>query len=244
MLSRFALVTLLASSALHATSSTSASCTLGTTTQTVTGATSSSCSIPIIIDGNYLGFAGASAEVTGSLSETGFLGVEGSGGISFSGSSLPGGGGGSGEATYSHTFDTPGPLRPGFYSAITSGFGGYWNATITQNGVTSELGNGPIFFIELGEPFQIYLTANGGGGWSPGCPSNCDSAGDSSAGVGAFQLTEADGNTAVPYFAIVTPEPASRGCLLFGLTAFAVLYIRARKLGSGALEASAPNSNP
>src|SRR5581483_11378197 len=98
------------SSALHATSFTSASCTLGNTTQTVTGSTSASCSIPIIVDGNYLGYVGASADVTGSLSPTGFLGVEGSGGIAFSGSSLPGGGGGSGEATYSQTFATAGPV--------------------------------------------------------------------------------------------------------------------------------------
>jgi hypothetical protein len=103
MLSRFALLTMLASSALYATSFTSATCGWGSTSQTVTNPTSSSCSIPIIIDGNYLGFAGASADVTGALSETGQLGVEGSGGIEFSGSSLPGGGGGSGEATYSQT---------------------------------------------------------------------------------------------------------------------------------------------
>jgi hypothetical protein len=131
---RLALLAIFASSVLQATSFTSASCGWGSTSQTVTNPTSSSCSIPIIIDGNYLGFAGASADVTGSLSETGLLGVEGSGGIEFSGSSLPGGGGGSGEATYSQTFATAGPVRLGFVSAVISGFGGYWNASVSEDG--------------------------------------------------------------------------------------------------------------
>src|SRR5581483_5952764 len=114
-------------------------------------------------DGNYLGYVGASADVTGSLSPTGFLGVEGSGGIAFSGSSLPGGGGGSGEATYSQTFATAGPVRPGYFSANINGFGGEWSAYIAENGHIYS-GSGPNQPFELGEVFQVYLSANGGGG--------------------------------------------------------------------------------
>lgn len=242
MLSRFALLTLLASSALYATSFTSANCSLGTTTKTVTGSTSSSCSIPIIIDGNNLGFVAASADVTGSLSDNGFLGVEGSGGISFSGSSLPGGGGGSGQATYSQTFTTAGPPRSGFFLTNFGGFGGDWSAYISQNGNIYDA-SGTMSPFELGEPFQVYLSANGGGGWSAGCPSNCDSAGDSSASIGPFQLFEADGTTEAPYFAISTPEPASWKFLLFGLGVSAAFYVRSRKAGSGSFRALSSKLN-
>ncbi len=65
---RFALLAILASSVLHATSFTSASCTLGTTTQSATGATSASCSIPAYVNGNYIGYVGGNADVSGSLS--------------------------------------------------------------------------------------------------------------------------------------------------------------------------------
>ncbi len=94
--------------------------------------------------------------------------------------------------------------------------------------------------FELGEVFQVYLTANGGAGGSPGCDSNCGpGAGESTAGISIFQLTEADGTTPVPFFAIVTPEPATWGFLLFGLAACALFYVRTRKTGLGPL--SAPN---
>ncbi len=63
------------------------------------------------------------------------LGVEAGGGFAQSGSSFPDVGFfGGGEATYSQTFATAGPERPGYFSANINGFGRTWNAYISQNG--------------------------------------------------------------------------------------------------------------
>jgi hypothetical protein len=235
---RFSLLTILASSALHATSFTSASCSLGTTGQTVTGSTSSNCSIPAYVDGNYVGYVGGYGEVTGSLSGFG-IGVDAGGGFVQSGSSSPDVGFfGGGEATYSQTFSTTGPERPGFILANIDGFGPNWNAYISQKG-TSCCASGTLSPFELGEVFQVYLTASGGAGGPLPCDPAC-AGGESSAGISIFQLTEADGTTPVPFF--VTPEPATWGFLLFGLGACALRYIHTRKAGLDALEASTPNS--
>jgi hypothetical protein len=127
---------------------------------------------------------------------------------------------------------------------VIGGFGGYWNASVVEDGYPYGAVNGLMSPFELGQPFQVYLSANGGGGWSSGCPSNCDSAGDSSASIGPFQLFEADGTTQVSFFEVApAPEPASWKFLLFGLAVCAAFYVRARKAGSGSLKASLPNSN-
>jgi hypothetical protein len=235
---RFSLLTILASSALHATSFTSASCSLGTTTQTASGPISSSCSIPAYVNGNYVGYVGGSAEVTGSLFGFG-IGVEAGGGyVSYAGFPDVDFGGG-GEATYSQTFATRGPRRPGYFSANINSFGGQSDAYIAENGNIYP-GSGPMQPFELGEVFQVYVSANGGAGGPANCDPACGPLGqDSSAGISVFQLTEADGTTPVSFFA-VTPEPASWRFLLFGLVACAPLYVLTRKAGTR--EASAPNS--
>jgi hypothetical protein len=237
---RFALLIALASSALYASSFTSASCTVGNSTETVTGSTSSSCFVPVFVNGNEVGDAEGNAQVSGSLSGPNGIFVEGSGGFNFSGPSFPDFNvSGGGEASYSQTFASAGPVRPGFLSALIGGFGGTWNAAVTENGHIYD-GSGPNQPFELGEEFQVSLGANGGGGTLPCSPGCGPLGGDSSAGISAFQLTEADGTTGVSFFAI-TPEPASRGFLLFGLAALALFYLLTRTPGLRWREASAPN---
>ncbi len=234
MVSRFALLTILASSALHATSFTSATCTLGSTT--ITG---SSCSIPYNVDGTS-GLVSADASITESMgsADEGNLGFGSLAAGADAGYLLPPGISGSADASASdtETFATAGPERPGFISlSVTAAgeHGGEASAELTQNQVSFFDGMQPF---ELGSVFQISVSANA----SPG---GCEFDGCTQAvGIVQFFLTEADGTTGVPFFAVVTPEPASWGLLLFGFGALAVFYVRTRKAGLGSREASAPNS--
>jgi len=223
---RFFFVMILASSALRATSVVEATCILGTITQNVTDPTSTSCSIPFVVDGMEVGFVGGDASISG-------LTVEADGGYASNSSSFPDvpyGGGGT--ASYSQTFATAGPKRPGFIEAYsTLGFGGIAQASLTQNGTSLTSGGlniGPPELIpfELGEPFQVSLLAEDGGGGDGGPCSDC--AGDTFASITLVAITEADGTTGVPYFAVVTPEPATSALLLLGLVACIPLQARAR----------------
>lgn len=231
---RFFFVLILASSVLRAASFTSANCTVGNITQTVTGSTSANCSLPLFFPpAGEVGYVEGSATISGSLGNGLF--AEGNGGfgvaIGFSGSGPDVYGSGFGSASYSQTFTTAGPKRPGFVSCIDNGFGGSWIAGVTQHGfdlcVTS--GPSPLFSLELGEPFQVSLSADGGGGGTFPCyASFC--AGDSSASITLYAITEADGITPVPYFAVVTPEPTTWGLFLFGLAGYIVVQACARRM--------------
>jgi hypothetical protein len=224
-----------------------ATCNVGTTTQTVTDPTNASCTVPLFVDGVEVAFAAADATVSGDLSGPAGLSVEGNGGFEpESGSSSNVSGSGFGAASYNQLFTTAGPERPGFISALIEfGFHGSPQASLTQNGNSygDVVGNGPPVPepFELGEPFQVSLFAEEGGGGEGDCDGHC--AGDTFASVTVVEITEADGTTGVPFFAITTPEPATWRFLLFGLAACAVFYVRTRKAALGSREASAPNSN-
>lgn len=218
---RIFFVLILASSALHAASFTSATatCAVGTTTQTATGSISASCSIPLYAGpaGEEVGFAGADALISGSLSSGLFAGA--GGGFAAEGGPFPPGldvtGSGDATANYSQTFTTAGPERPGFISCLANGFGGLWGAGVTQGGFNFCGNNGPpsLWPLILGEPFQVFLSAEGGGGGTFPC---YICAGDSSASLTLYLITEADGATGVSYFAVATPEPTTWGLFCSG----------------------------
>src|SRR5690349_578170 len=98
---RLLLVMIVASPLLHATSFTSATCTVGSTTQTVTGPTDSSCSLPILVDGM---FESVDARAT----------VMGMNAIAVAGGPLNATWSAAASARDIETFATAGPRRPGF----------------------------------------------------------------------------------------------------------------------------------
>jgi hypothetical protein len=218
MLPRFALLAILASSALHATSFASATCQLGTIIQT-----GSRCSIPFDTDGIVSADAEVNENIT-STSATILLSAD-AGAVPTPDVTWYA----AGSASDSLTFATAGPQRPGFISLLGNAVGehgGDASADITENQM-HYCCSVPMLPFELGSVFQVSLSANA-------APGGCEFDGCTQAVAEVqFSLTEADGTTPVPFFTLVTPEPASWRFLLFGLTACAVFYVRTRKAGLG-----------
>jgi hypothetical protein len=207
---RLFLLIVVASSSLHATSVTFASCSLGSKTIV----SSSSCLIPF----GGSDFIAADAAVVGSGTE--FIAASADAGATADPGVFWSAGG---RASDTEVFGTAGPLRPGLIGIATEGFGGINSASLTQ-GRTTYTGDACCFPFELGALFSVSVSASAGAG---GGPPNAQS---SSASVN-FLVLEPDGITPVPFFSVATPEPATWGLLLFGLSACATLSARARRAG-------------
>jgi hypothetical protein len=224
---RLLFLILASSSGLRATSFTFASCTVGTTTQTSTGPTSSSCNLngpPVFIDGvNVTGSVGALGIVDSAFESggPGNLDVSASAsadGVFPSGLAFSAAGGANDGLSYL----TKGPARTGFIHVdltaflfngelgdfdITDGVHRYNSNTIPLNSATYTLP------FDLGSPFQVSVSTSTGP-ISAVCGEDLCPNGEVKV---VFSLLEANGTTPVPFF--VTPEPSTCGLVFVGLAA-------------------------
>jgi hypothetical protein len=208
---RLFLIIVVASSSLHATSVTFASCSLGSKTIV----SRSSCLIPFGVSDFIAADASVSGSGTDDIVAVADAGATADPGVAWSASS---------RASDTEVFGTAGPLRPGLIGLVIEGFGGLADASLTQGRTTYGIGTDNCCFpFELGALFQVSVSA--GADAAGGLPN----AQSSSASL-SFLLLEADGSP-VSFFSVATPEPATWGLLLLGLSACATLSARARRAG-------------
>ncbi len=230
---RSVLLLLAACTALHATPVATATCTVGSDTQTMTSATQAFCSLAFPAPGNW--FIGAEAAVQRSFNADGTvqsLSVHADAGVNVPDTPPPASAYSS--ATDTEYFRSAGPPRAGSIAFVEQGYGNAGSSVTISDGVNqyslycdyfvcysngsweSEEGPLPPSLVpfELGTLFKVSLSAMNGGGCQNG--DDCYSFG---ASLDSLQLFEADGTTPVSYSPVAVPEPGAGGLLLVAIAA-------------------------